>query len=1282
MYNLYNLYIYVCVQKNLNQKNKKYNKMKTKSVLINSKEWQVLPHEFYTLAPVEGMENLKIIPDLPKLERLVGLLKDLSEEFDEFKETCVFGQYTHGGFLPKSIESHYKNVVEIKKTNSDVCNACMVDVPIEFALQHQATVLILPESLNVLPNYTRFRFVGTDMDVHVRQDAVERFRRRFSVLHNTELHYNNLINLCVMVKNGGELFETMLEKNKHLADRWTILDTGSTDGSVAAAHRIMAGIPGMLYEEPFINFRDSRNRCLDLAGTCCKYNLMLDDTYVVEGNLRDFLEKVRGDQFADSFSLEVRSGDVTYQSNRITKAAGGLRYKYLLHEIIQEEDNVNARVPTSVAWIDDIQNDFMTRRTVDRKQYDLECLLQDAEQDPKNPRHLYYIAQTYSILGDWVNAREYFRRRVEHAVQGYDEERYDAQLEMTRIADRELGEEWVCCEQLYMQCVEIDPERPEPFYFIGIHYMESDPGKAYEFLKTAFLIGYPGERRQMSLRPTLSYHFVPLFLMKLSYVFSNAYVGAEAAELLLTKSTLASEEERNHARDWLAIFRIMQEMKEAEISPNNTLPVFCFVAPGGFAQWDGSSLQQSGVGGSETWIIETARCIAAKKSFKVVVFCNCAENGTHDGVLYVQLSELAAFVGRNWIYCCVVSRFSEYVPALLQSPHVDNVHLILHDVRPSGNIIPVHQKLKSILCLSEWHKTLFLGMFPQFADKTRVQNYGVNLVETGVKIPASFIYSSFPNRGLSTVLQMWPRIRARWPHARLDVFCDMDNAWANTHHGPEMVLVREGLAALATSGVTNHGWVTKQVLSGYWSTAMVWLYPCRFEETFCHTALEAAAHRTLVISNGLAALAETAHASRTVQTDTAWLDDQLDAEGNLTARAIKKVEANRRWVEGMSWQEQSRKFLNHVLGFSSIRMHYINLARREDRRGFFQEQCVEQGIPKDWVCRFEAVDGSTHVLSAEEKVLFSRCDYLGFPSVRSIIGNQLSHFRIAEREAQRLADDECCVVCQDDIVFRSGFVGHLANLLSGMPADAEIVNFGMHRYAVQDIFLPWEFGNGCDSEISLQDVSPSVCRLRGTFDAIFNCTNSLGYVLTGRGARRYCAHVREHGFRMATDYDHNAYLLQRNIHYGSRTVLATSRPEFGSDIFNNIYNEGIPDHERLEYVCAIAGLARLPECELLDLGGMPSYLLAYLPGAGATRCTGVPERIRGVFCKSAQYNLIHWTTGGTNNGTSSATTSAVWSLLAPGGILAAEHGPDIEEFIMQERCVVQRGRYRVFLKKN
>ena len=35
-----------------------------------------------------------------------------------------------------------------------------------------------------------------------------------------------------MVKNGGDQFEEMLLKNLHIIDRWTILDTGSTDKTI------------------------------------------------------------------------------------------------------------------------------------------------------------------------------------------------------------------------------------------------------------------------------------------------------------------------------------------------------------------------------------------------------------------------------------------------------------------------------------------------------------------------------------------------------------------------------------------------------------------------------------------------------------------------------------------------------------------------------------------------------------------------------------------------------------------------------------------------------------------------------------------------------------------------------------------------------------------------------------------------------------------------------------------------------------------------------------------
>ncbi len=57
--------------------------------------------------------------------------------------------------------------------------------------------------------------------------------------------------------------------------------------------------------------------------------------------------------------------------------------------------------------------------------------------------------------------------------------------------------------------------------------------------------------------------------------------------------------------------------------------------------------------------------------------------------------------------------------------------------------------------------------------------------------------------------------------------------------------------------VTNHGWVTKEVLRNHWMKAGIWLYPCTFKETFCITALEAAASKTLAISTDLAALNDT-----------------------------------------------------------------------------------------------------------------------------------------------------------------------------------------------------------------------------------------------------------------------------------------------------------------------------------------------------------------------------------------------------------------------------------------
>jgi hypothetical protein len=203
---------------------------------------------------------------------------------------------------------------------------------------YKYNIIITKFNLSVINNNI-FKYIfnikNTDLFVYLNENKIDSFKQTFQYFFEKDneavLNYDNLINLCIMVKNGGEQFEDMLNKNMHLIDRWTILDTGSTDKTIDIINKVLVGKKrGELFQEPFINFRDSRNRCLELAGTHCKYNLMLDDTYIIEGDLRDFLNTVRGDQISDSFTLIVKSSDSEYGSNRITKSEKKLKY---IHKI-------------------------------------------------------------------------------------------------------------------------------------------------------------------------------------------------------------------------------------------------------------------------------------------------------------------------------------------------------------------------------------------------------------------------------------------------------------------------------------------------------------------------------------------------------------------------------------------------------------------------------------------------------------------------------------------------------------------------------------------------------------------------------------------------------------------------------------------------------------------------------------------------------------------------------------------------------------------------------------
>jgi glycosyltransferase involved in cell wall biosynthesis len=888
-------------------------------VILNKKEYP--DDDFVQQEQPPEFCNLKVYPLAAQMEYEAGILSHVAAII-----TCVLVPNGIPQFLLDNLKNFQQSVGDVEEVVVGYCTDVGCDITLAESSEFPLKV----------------SFPGTPKSLYLKAEFKE-------YLNELKLYQDNLICLCMIVKNAGSLFEQVLTENLPHFDEWCILDTGSTDGTQDVIKRVLSSKYGALYEEPFINFRDSRNRCLELAGTSCKFLLMLDDTYVVQGQLRGFLEKVRGDQFSESFCICIQSHDSEYFSNRILKSSNKLRYKYTIHEVV--EPNVAVTVPHYIARIKDYTNDYMQNRTNTRKEKDLELLFKEVREDPNDPRHLYYIAQTYSCLENHEKKAEYFLKRVNHPVEGYTQEKFDACFELARTYNFKLNKDWETCEKFYKQSSEIDPSRPEPYYFMGIHwYLQKDFRTAYGYFKKGFEVGYPIDK-QFSLKPTLSFHYLPKFLAEVCYYIGDHEIGEKASKLFLEKMLLP--ESQQLMQSWYGIHSNLVKLGTVNQIPTvDTRDIFCIVADGNWNKWSGSHINTNGLGGSETWVVEMSRNIP--KSFpgtRVIVFCQCEKGEMFEFVEYAPIEYFHNFVANNIVKYCIISRFTEYVPVALKS-HCQNVGIIFHDIVHPETIIPVDPKLKWVFCLTDWHSRSVREMFPQFSVQTL--NYGIDSSRFRPleKVQNSFIYSSFPNRGLVILLKMWKRIVEKFPEAELHLYCDLEGEWVNRVAKDEMIEIKSLMTD--SPGVFEHGWVDKVTLSEAWSTAEYWLYPCKFEETFCLTALEAAITKTFVVSNNLAALGETVgdrglvvHGDATTQR---WQDEVLEKLFKYMSREVSKevlIEKNYTWAKSLSWEKQSRKMCQQM-GVSEGQLDYCGMLNwTNDETSVRDFQKVFKLLPKN-----------------------------------------------------------------------------------------------------------------------------------------------------------------------------------------------------------------------------------------------------------------------------------------------------------------------------------------------
>lgn len=291
-----------------------------------------------------------------------------------------------------------------------------------------------------------------------------------------------------------------------------------------------------------------------------------------------------------------------------------------------------------------------------------------------------------------------------------------------------------------------------------------------------------------------------------------------------------------------------------------------FYCPRGVEPWDWRSMDEGGIGGSETHVVEMASRLAKK----------------HDVAVYAPLKEDTpeSNGGVSWRHICELDPREDAVWVLQRCPEALRRYewrgqkvLHLHDIMPPQAWDPDWSKAADkIVGQSETHAVALQKTLPDLNGRVTWVGSGarVDLFEkldgTVERNPTKMIWASDPSRGLAeALLPMWMLIRRFVPDAELHIFYGwhvVEGLLKDDDRVRAMKLTQvkaDTEAQLDQPGIYWHGRVGQEELYAEWLSAGVWPYWTDFPEVCCIAALEAQCGGAIPVTNPWWALQENVH---------------------------------------------------------------------------------------------------------------------------------------------------------------------------------------------------------------------------------------------------------------------------------------------------------------------------------------------------------------------------------------------------------------------------------------
>lgn len=530
---------------------------------------------------------------------------------------------------------------------------------------------------------------------------------------------------------------------------------------------------------------------------------------------------------------EMLRGDLAFDPRTIFylgNSARGLDRLAEAHELYarfdgvtgSKEDRYNASYYRAAMYLDP-----RVARPLDA----IECYQHCMRVNPKDPRSHFGLARCYAILQRWEESRKWYLRGKEEKL------------------------------EVPSQCFSFDPTHLTYHPQLLHANVAMEMGLKEEALECAV--------RAQQIRPNLQQAAENLDLVR--FKAAGLYITENVLGYLSTLKNggpNAKRVGRNMAAEWDFCPPQLEDRGIAKVETPDSRPalpevvIWCGHSP---EEWSWRSAE-TGIGGSEKMVILLARALQASGRCNVSVYTRvpAAHRGVApDGVRWQHWAEFDEARPRHaligWRAPASVMLGVPAKHRILWCHDVPNLSQFSEDVIACADAISVQ---------SEFHASLFGSL----TDKLWVTRNAIvpRTPDWSKKNPKRVVFISSPDRGILTAAEIIRSAKAVDPQIEFHV-CYGVAPWLrkvlaehNYRHVPdlghEVSMDNYELAfcrALDETEAVVHNRIGFEPLRELLDSAGIWLYPTRFSEISCMSAMEAQASGCIPVATRFAALNET-----------------------------------------------------------------------------------------------------------------------------------------------------------------------------------------------------------------------------------------------------------------------------------------------------------------------------------------------------------------------------------------------------------------------------------------